>query len=139
MRHSIFLFSMLFATHVFGQSTLTVEVELNRPKDGGTVRIALCKGADAYDKEKGCIVAFGKAEGALVRIELKDLEPGQYAIKAFHDVNDNGKMDFNWAGMPKEPYGFSNNAMGTMAAPKFSQASFMVRPGANVTRFRMRG
>ena len=139
MRHSILLLSILFVSHVFGQSSLTIEVEVNRPKDGGTVRLAVCKGADAYVKEKGCIVATGRVVGSLVRIEVKDLPEGEYAIKAFHDVNDNGEMDFNWAGIPKEPYGFSNNATGTMAAPKFSQAAFKVRPGANVTRFRMRG
>lgn len=121
------------------QSTLVVEVELNRPKDGGVVRIALCPNAEAYDKEKGCRVASGKADGEIVRITVADLPEGRYAIKAFHDVNGSGGMDFNWVGMPKEPYGFSNNVMGNMGPPKFDQAAFPVKKGTNTTRFKMRG
>lgn len=128
-----------FSSAVSAQSTLTVEVELNRPKDGGVVRIALCPSIETYDKEQGCRVASGKANGDVVRITVSDLSEGRYAIKAFHDVNESGSMDFNWVGMPKEPYGFSNNAMGTMGPPKFDQAAFPVKKGNNTTRFKMRG
>jgi uncharacterized protein (DUF2141 family) len=80
-----------------------------------------------------------KASGQVVRIDVRDLQEGSYAIKAFHDVNDSGEMDFNLIGIPKEPYGFSNDATATMSAPKFEQAAFVVKKGANKTRFRMRG
>jgi len=129
----------LFASAGSAQSTLTVEVELNRPKDGGVVRIALCPSVEAYEKEKGCRVASGKADGDIVRITVADLPEGRYAIKAFHDLNESGSMDLNWVGIPKEPYGFSNNAMGTMGPPKFEQAAFPVKKGTNTTRFKMRG
>ena len=35
-------------------------------------------------------------------------------------------MDKNFIGIPKEQYGFSNNAMGRMSAPSFEQAKFKV-------------
>ncbi len=139
MRIYLLLVLFLFTLAGMGQSTLVVEVELNRPNDGGVVHIALCGSVEAYDEEKGCRLATGKADGELVRITVADLPEGNYAIKAFHDVNGNGGMDFNWMGIPKEPYAFSNNAMGTMAAPKFEQAAFPVKRGRNITRFRMRG
>jgi uncharacterized protein (DUF2141 family) len=121
------------------QNTLTIEVELNKPDAGGTVRIALCPSAQSYDSEKGCKVLAQKASGQVVRLDVRDLQEGRYAIKAFHDVNDSGEMDFNLIGIPKEPYGFSNDATATMSAPKFEQAAFVVKKGANKTRFRMRG
>jgi len=139
MRFLPFVLAVVCSSIAMAQSTLVVEVELNRPKDGGVVRIALCPNVEAYDKEKGCRVASGKADGEIVRISVADLPEGRYAIKAFHDVNESGSMDFNWVGMPKEPYGFSNNAMGAMGPPKFEQAAFPVKKGSNTTRFKMRG
>jgi len=46
------------------------------------------------------------------------------SIGAIHDENMNGKLDTNWAGVPTEGYGFSNNAKGVLGAPSFEAASF---------------
>ena len=37
----------------------------------------------------------------------------------------NGKIDTNWVGVPKEGYGFSNDAKITFGEPSFSDASFV--------------
>ena len=50
------------------------------------------------------------------------LEKGSYGIKVLVDVNGNGKMDFNFFGLPKEQYGFSNNVIGLLGEPKFDKA-----------------
>jgi len=139
MRTHFLLLSFAMLQVGVSQSTLTIEVELNQPDAGGTVRIALCPTMQAYDSEKGCQVLSKPASEKVVRIEVSDIKEGSYAIKAFHDVNDSGEMDFNLFGIPKEPYGFSNNATATISAPKFEQAAFVVKKGANKTRFRMRG
>ena len=123
---------------VHAQSELTVEVQLGR-QAGGSVKVALCPSEEAFSTDKGCRLLQTKAQGEVVRLLAKDLPEGTYAIKAFHDVNDNGVLDTNWMGIPKEPYGFSNDAMGTMGPPKFDQASFVVRKGSSLTRLRMRG
>ena len=62
---------------------------------------------------------------------FKDLAPGRYAIKAFHDVNGDGKMATNPFGMPTEPFAFSNNAHGNMGPAKWADAAFEVKAGAN--------
>ena len=49
-----------------------------------------------------------------------------YKRQAFHDVNENGKMDTNFIGIPKEPIGISNNAKGFMGPPKFNNAKFLL-------------
>jgi uncharacterized protein (DUF2141 family) len=54
------------------------------------------------------------------------VEPGDYAVAVFHDENGNGQMDKRIFGIPKEPYGFSNNFRPTMSAPKFSDCKFSV-------------
>ena len=67
-----------------------------------------------------------KQKGTLV-IQLGKLPAGKYAISAYHDANANNKLDVNWVGIPKEPYGMSNNARGTMGPPKFSEAQFALQ------------
>jgi len=59
------------------------------------------------------------------------LAPGRYAIKAFHDVNGDGKMNANPFGIPSEPFAFSNNAVGAMGPAKWADASFEVKVGGN--------
>ncbi|WP_420150671.1 DUF2141 domain-containing protein [Spirosoma sp.] len=57
------------------------------------------------------------------------VEPGEYAVAVFHDENGNGEMDKRVFGIPKEPYGFSNNFRPKMSAPKFSDCQFTVGDG----------
>jgi uncharacterized protein (DUF2141 family) len=62
-----------------------------------------------------------------------DLPAGEYAVMALHDENDNKKMDRNLLGMPKEGYGPSNNVTRAMSPPKWSEARFVLEPGAELT------
>lgn len=57
-----------------------------------------------------------------MKINLGNLPVGEYAVKAFHDVNDNGKMDFNGI-LPAEPYGTSSTSK-DMAPPSYRDAKF---------------
>jgi len=49
---------------------------------------------------------------------------GKYAVSVMHDENKNKKLDTNFIGIPKEGYGVSNNATGSMGPPKFEDAAF---------------
>ena len=55
---------------------------------------------------------------------INDLEPGKYSFKFFHDENNNEKLDTKGIGMPKEGFGFSNNAKGTFGPPKHKKTIF---------------
>lgn len=65
-------------------------------------------------------------EGASVATAIKDLKPGRYAIKVYHDVNGDGRMNQNAFGIPTEPYAASNNAPATMGPPAWNDAVFEV-------------
>lgn len=60
-----------------------------------------------------------------IKINLGDLPAGEYAIKVFQDVNNNGKMDFHGM-LPNEPYGSSGTGGNNkdVAPPDFSDARF---------------
>jgi uncharacterized protein (DUF2141 family) len=65
-----------------------------------------------------------KAEAGTLKVIFRNVEPGDYAISIFHDANENGILDMNFMGMPKEGFGFSNDAMGVFGPPTFSKAKF---------------
>ncbi len=62
------------------------------------------------------------------------VESGNYALALFHDMNSNGKMDKNMLGIPKEPYGFSNDFRPKFSVPKFSDCQFSVGEGGKTVR-----
>ena len=43
-----------------------------------------------------------------------------------HDENGNGELDANFVGIPKEPWGFSNNAKGKFGPPKWEDVQFSI-------------
>ncbi|MDM4765488.1 DUF2141 domain-containing protein [Pelomonas sp. SE-A7] len=51
------------------------------------------------------------------------------ALTVFHDLNGNGKLDTNAMGMPTEPLGYSNNAVGNFGPARFDAAVFEPKPG----------
>ena len=63
----------------------------------------------------------GETEGTI------ELEEGTYSIGFFIDKNDNEKLDTNFLGIPKEQFGFSNDAMGRFGPPSFEAASFTLQ------------
>lgn len=129
---------LLLPALVRGQSTLNVEVILNKPDAGGQLMMLLCPSKEAYDDEKGCIPKVVKADGRTVRVSFPDVKPGTYAVKVFHDINSNGELDTSWIGWPQEPYGFSNDAPVNMGPPSFKLAAITVTEGAQTARINLR-
>ena len=60
-----------------------------------------------------------------VSVTFKNVKPGEYAILALHDENENKQMDFQANGMPKEAYGTTNNPM-FYGPPQYNEAKFTV-------------
>jgi uncharacterized protein (DUF2141 family) len=50
----------------------------------------------------------------------------EYTVMAYHDENNNRKLDKNFVGMPKEAVACSNNAKGFMGPPKYEDAKFTI-------------
>ncbi len=95
-----------------------------------------------YDREDGFPTKPDKAARRLVapivdkkvELEIPALGPGEYALSVVHDENDNGRLDSNLIGIPKEPVGVSNNAKGSFGPPKWKDAKFAVQAGSRVTQ-----
>lgn len=118
----------LFFTGAANAASVTVTVK-NVASNAGSIRAAICD-KDTFLK----VCAFRsseKASGDVVSLNFKDLPPGRYALNAYHDENDNGKMDRNLIGIPTEGYAFSRDAKGRRGPPAFEDAAFDVKDGDN--------
>jgi uncharacterized protein (DUF2141 family) len=127
MKTLITLFVLAVSTFAFAQDTdgvtVTVTIE-NLNSTEGKVSAAL------YDEATFMRAApLNSAEGTptekTITLTLKNVKPGNYGVISLHDLNGNGRMDFEANGMPKEPYGTSNNVM-AMGPPNFSDSKFTV-------------
>src|SRR6266404_5874979 len=97
----------------------------------GPALVYLWKQTDGFPSktEKAFKTESTKIEGTSVTVVFKDVEPGEYAVSVTHDENNNGKMDTNFVGKPKEGYGASNNPKNKMSAPSFDQCKFALDAG----------
>lgn len=109
------------ATFTYAQN-MTVIVK-NVKGDAGTVRLAVYNSEDQFMKKEIAAAEVKAVNGQTVAI-FKNLALGTYAISVMHDANDNKELDSNFIGVPKEGFGFSNDAMGMFGPPDFKKASF---------------
>ncbi|WP_427790410.1 DUF2141 domain-containing protein [Brevundimonas diminuta] len=103
----------------------------------GAVMVALYDNEAAYEggaASRAARVDVTSGEHAAV---FEGLPDGAYGMKAFHDVNGNGKLDVNPFGLPTEPIAFSNNAVGNMGPARWDRARFEVS-GATAQTIRIR-
>ncbi len=70
-----------------------------------------------------------KASTAPISVVFDELQPGLYAVGAYHDENGNGRLDTNFIGYPVEGYALSNDIRAVISRPSFADAAFAVPDG----------
>ena len=107
-------------------ATIDIQIEIAGLRDAqGQVRLCLTHDHERFPNCKGPGVVHGtiKASLAPLHYTFRAVPAGTYAVAAFHDANDNGKLD-TVMGIPKEGYAFSRNPKVHVRAPHFIEASF---------------
>ena len=93
----------------------------------GNIRIGVFNTNDTF-LEKG--YSFKEYKTAVKdtteTIVINDLPKGEYAFILYHDKNSDGKMNRKLIGIPKEPYGFSNNVRPKLSKPTFEECKFFL-------------
>lgn len=98
----------------------------------GEIRIAVFDSKEKYTKEPVYAVVI-PVDSTTIVWEEESLAFGEYAIAVYHDKNENGKIDTNILGIPKEDYGFSNNARGRFGPASWEDSKFTVDGASFVT------
>jgi uncharacterized protein (DUF2141 family) len=119
------------------QTSITVNVSGIRSQKGN---IMVC----LWNQDKGFPVCSGTAPfkhttipatTPTVTATFQNVPPGEYAISAFHDENQNSKIDRGFMGKPKEGLVFSNVdfSKGNQRRPSFDQSKFMVNGAKTIS------
>ena len=86
----------------------------------GRLEIGIFKSTNVFPQGPPTTKQSVAVDGRTVRATFQ-LDPGDYAVALYQDVNSNGQIDKRLFGMPKEPYGFSNNVRPKFSTPKFER------------------
>jgi uncharacterized protein (DUF2141 family) len=101
---------------------------LNIRNSIGTVDCALLDSPNGFPRDvlrSATRLVVMKISRSTARCDFEGIPSGTYALVVLHDENMNGKLDTNWLGVPREGYGFSNDAKVAFRVPLFSDASFV--------------
>lgn len=117
--------TLLTAAPAFAADDASLALTFDAGARTGTIMVALYDAA-TYDGGQPVRVAQVDVAGGQTAATFEGLPAGEYGVKAFHDLNANGRMDTNPFGMPVEPFAFSNNAVGNMGPASWDRAKFAV-------------
>lgn len=128
MKNYLTVVGLLFlAFGVQAQHTITVNFSKLKPVQG-QIYVGLYNSKEDFmkvDKNfRNCITPVNSDKAVCI---LENVPAGTYALSVFHDENGNGELDTGMFGIPKEGYGFSNNASGMFGPPSFEDSSFEVK------------
>jgi uncharacterized protein (DUF2141 family) len=117
-KYCLFLLLLIMGMgHLFAQ-TLTVRIE-NAIVGQGYLMVGV------FNDERSFPDSYFRGERIPVTdktmiVTFDNLPMGQYAVSVFQDNNGNGQLDTNIFGIPRERYGFSNDAR----RPDFQKSLF---------------
>lgn len=118
VRTFAFLMVLALTPSLYGQSELKIVIVDLQSNKGSVI-------LDLLDKNEETIVARTcKITENRCTVIFKDLKHDQYAIRFIHDENGNDEFDTNILGIPKEGFGFSNDAFGRFGPKDFSEWLF---------------
>jgi uncharacterized protein (DUF2141 family) len=124
MQHYLFLLSLsvlLLGTSPAPVGVMELSIE-HIQYDHGTLWIGIYPSEAAFlDKNQAKLISIKIASKNNQKVALHELAYGDYAIALFHDLNDNAEMDFNWLGVPQEPFAFSRPVPSKWRLPEFSE------------------
>ncbi len=118
--------TVLFALRLFPPlKTDRPLVEVGNISDtNGCIRLAVFGSAEDFNANRNPVttsVLRPRAAQQPLFFELPHLPSGKYAVAIFHDRNDNGELDRNLIGIPKEPYAFSREPSSKWRAPDWGE------------------
>jgi uncharacterized protein (DUF2141 family) len=122
LRNFVWVALSLVVTPTMAGNETHIEVRGLSPRRG-QVLIGVC--TEAQFLKTDCAFVDTAAVGASrsLSFAVPNLAPGRYAVQVIYDLNRNFRLDTNAIGIPLEPVGFSENAVGDRGPPAFDSAA----------------
>jgi uncharacterized protein (DUF2141 family) len=121
----------LFSGPALAQARGNLSVTVQGVVPGGMIRLGLYDRAGYGKDDNPVAFADVPAKTGETVVQLSNIPPGDYGVMVYQDVNGNGRVDNNFIGIPREPYGFSRNAKPFLSKPGFDDVKLTVAPGEN--------
>jgi len=134
-----YMLVFLFASLSVKAQILTVEIT-NIRNNCGNIALAVFTNNKSFSEEKPyfeTIYSKTDLKDSTMTITLK-LKPGAYGISLLDDENKDGEMDYNWIGIPKEGFGFSNYYHKGIIKPSFNDFDFRIYKKDKVVHVKMK-
>jgi uncharacterized protein (DUF2141 family) len=140
MKIGLLAFSLMLGPMVAAAQDKKLSIRIDGTHlEGKNVYVALYRKEDEFPSEKTAFkatIVVGNPESTTVSF---DVPYGEYAAAIYLDENENGKLDKNSIGFPKEPFGFSNNFRPKLGKPKFKNCKFTFSEEAPKMAITLRG
>jgi len=127
----IFLFISINLTYsqntdsLLGTGKLTVIIR-GFENETGNCRFGIDDSEEVFERDDS--VWIGKELPIInkeVVVTIDSLKFGEYAVRVFHDENEDDVVNTNILGIPTEDYGYSNDASGWFGPPSWEKAKFI--------------
>ncbi len=139
MKYTIIILLLLTVLTSNAQEKGELHITVHKIKtDSGSIRVALFRDEESFLEKEWTSKSVPVNGHESVTIEFNELPEGVYGISVFHDENDNEELDTNFIGIPTEPFGFGNDAMGAFGPPGFKKASVTVKSGVTSTSVKLK-
>lgn len=139
--HFLLLLGMLHPFQSFSQENKTsrVIVKVSGIKSNeGAIQIAIFNsGASFPDQKPFKAYTHSLKKSEIVEVVFENIPFGEYAVAVYHDKNENNELDTNFVGIPKEPYGFSNDHNPKLSAPDYASAKVEINQAEQVLNVRI--
>lgn len=114
------------------QPVLAVQTTFDAP--GAIVRVIAYDSAETFLVERAARLSAplddtGLAVFALMTASDGQIAPGPAAFVVFVDENNDGRLNRDFLGKPKEPYRFSNNIKPKLSRPSFEDTQVKLEKG----------
>ena len=120
-----YFFSLSLVLFAFQLSAATLDIEVQGITKGGILNLEISSSKETFESDGGDTGVAARIQERVSKGSYQrsfDIPPGTYAVKLHIDENENGKLDTNFLGIPKEQYGISNN----IQFLNFKRASFVI-------------
>ena len=134
----LLLFQSIYAFAEDERAVMVLEVN-NIETSKGNIMIHLCRNQQEFLGTVPVPYAFffpAKKNTVTAKITIPK---GMYAVKVFHDENENKVLDLNAANHPIEKFGFSNNFFGSYSAlPPYEKVLISIEKAENFVKINLR-
>ena len=120
-----YFFSLFLILFAFQLRAATLDIEVQGITKGGILNLEISSSKEAFESDEDDAGVAARIQEKVSGVSYQrsfEIPQGIYAVKVHIDENENGELDTNFLGIPKEQYGISNNAL----LLNFDAASFVI-------------